>query len=650
MARTKMLSQLTPQTYRCCRKPKSRTFKPRSKGIIVFAVLAMNTITVALAQVPDMVLDNNTTIQSNLQEALQAPTNVSNAANDSERQPNDSLDTGSIFSSIGLYLIIGAVSLVTVIGNVLVITSVLIFRKLQKIPNMFIVSLASADLVMGGVVLPMGAHYAVGSKWMLGTFACDIWTSVDVLSVTASICTLCAISLDRFVAITMPFKYSTKMTRVRARVAIGIIWIISAAIAFIPINMGWWKTTDPNDVKCYNNPECCDFRVNKTYAVVSSCISFYIPLFVMVFAYSIVFKIAIQKRNKIRNREGVYRRASMPGARTFLWGRGEYRAVFTMGIIMGTFCACWLPFFMINVLTVYCNLCISTTTFKVLNWFGYANSFFNPIIYCHSKEFRRAFKRLLLCGICRDGFQQTSRASLSVSYTPTASARASVRTESSLFFLTSLLSDGRGRASKLSTTSNKFAKSSPVNGIVSPRYSNTESNGRVSHNSENGKFIYGHRGSNRFEYETTSSSTNSMETESNVSHQLLPRLDEAIEDRSDSEAEIDLTEKRYTSSGAEAFSEEVKSSLRLPSIIIKDRRSKSIFERLAPESCKRVLFKSSSYHDMNTESLNPVFCKFLNDAAESNSSVTTDDLESDVKTSDDKDSISDITDSIAGLL
>uniref|UniRef100_H2ZB98 G-protein coupled receptors family 1 profile domain-containing protein n=1 Tax=Ciona savignyi TaxID=51511 RepID=H2ZB98_CIOSA len=124
-------------------------------------------------------------------------------------------------SKAGLYFILSCVCIFTVIGNVMVILTATIFRKLRTIPNMFIISLASADLTIGTVVLPMWSHYVIGGKWDLGAFWCDIWTSVDVLSVTASIGTLCAISLDRFVAITMPFKYSTKMTRLRARFIIG---------------------------------------------------------------------------------------------------------------------------------------------------------------------------------------------------------------------------------------------------------------------------------------------------------------------------------------------------------------------------------------------------------------------------------------------
>ena len=190
----------------------------------------------------------------------------------------------------GLFFTIVLVSIATVIGNVMVIASILIFRKLRRVSSMFIISLASADLIMGGIVMPLSSHYLLGSKWLLGPLVCDLWTSIDVLTVTASICTLCAISIDRYMAITKPFQYSKQVTRKASRIAVALIWIISGVIAFIPINLGWWKTNEPCDLRCYQDTFCCEFLPNKTYAIVSSLISFYAPLTAMVFAYSIVLK------------------------------------------------------------------------------------------------------------------------------------------------------------------------------------------------------------------------------------------------------------------------------------------------------------------------------------------------------------------------
>ena len=189
-----------------------------------------------------------------------------------------------------LSITLGLLSLITVSGNVLVILSVAIFRKLHTIPNMFVVSLATADLIMGSVVIPLGAHLLIAGEWRLGTNACNAWTSIDILSVTASICTLCMIALDRYVAITMPFKYSTYMTRVRARYVIVAIWAISLGIAMLPLFPSLWQTGFEEDDRCFEDETCCEYRVNVEFAIVSSLISFYIPLFIMIFSYSIVFK------------------------------------------------------------------------------------------------------------------------------------------------------------------------------------------------------------------------------------------------------------------------------------------------------------------------------------------------------------------------
>ena len=62
-------------------------------------------------------------------------------------------------------------------------------------------------------------------------------------------------------------------------------------------------------------------------------------------------------------------------------GANEHKAAITLGIIMGTFLACWMPFFCMNIHAAYCKSCISPMVFKVLTWLGYFNSSLNPAIY-----------------------------------------------------------------------------------------------------------------------------------------------------------------------------------------------------------------------------------------------------------------------------
>lgn len=75
----------------------------------------------------------------------------------------------------------------------------------------------------------------------------------------------------------------------------------------------------------------------------------------------------------------------------------ERRAARTLGIIMGVFVVCWLPFFLMYVILPFCSSCCpSARLINFITWLGYINSALNPIIYTiFNLDFRRAFKKLL---------------------------------------------------------------------------------------------------------------------------------------------------------------------------------------------------------------------------------------------------------------
>lgn len=75
----------------------------------------------------------------------------------------------------------------------------------------------------------------------------------------------------------------------------------------------------------------------------------------------------------------------------------EKRATLILGLIMGSFIACWLPFFFLYILVPACPTCkIPDAFFAIAFWLGYMNSALNPAIYTiFNKDFRRAFRRIL---------------------------------------------------------------------------------------------------------------------------------------------------------------------------------------------------------------------------------------------------------------
>lgn len=73
------------------------------------------------------------------------------------------------------------------------------------------------------------------------------------------------------------------------------------------------------------------------------------------------------------------------------------RSARTLGLIIGGFVICWLPFFVVATTMPFCPSCqVPPILSSVVLWLGYSNSLLNPAIYAiWDRSFRQAFRRLV---------------------------------------------------------------------------------------------------------------------------------------------------------------------------------------------------------------------------------------------------------------
>ncbi|XP_064466117.1 beta-2 adrenergic receptor-like [Ornithodoros turicata] len=294
----------------------------------------------------------------------------------------------------------GIVILVTLLGNILVLVVVSRFRRMRSVTNILLASLATADITVALLVMPFLVVYDIEREWHFGSIACHMWISCDVMCCTASILHLCFVALDRFWAITRPLRYRACVSKRRLGFAIAFIWLCSAAISFIPVFMGWYGD---GTVSLFETSTECTLKVNGTYALISSMTSFYLPLPVMFYVYFRILLVAERQARDIKmlerslqNGDQRVRRSIRRQSRQIII---DTKAIRTLGIVMGVFCVCWLPFFLMYLITAYCPACDIAYEYRSgITWLGYFNSAFNPCIYAFlNKEFKEAFQRVLGC-------------------------------------------------------------------------------------------------------------------------------------------------------------------------------------------------------------------------------------------------------------
>ncbi|XP_069686936.1 alpha-1A adrenergic receptor-like [Periplaneta americana] len=347
---------------------------------------------------------------------------------------------------------LGLMILLTIGGNLLVIVAVVPSPTLRSPTHSLIVNLAVADLLLGVTVLPLSATRELSGVWTLGPSLCSVWTALDVLCCTASILSLCGISVDRYIGVSRPLAYSRILTKRRARGLIAGIWALALAISIAP-PLGWRD----EGVDTSSETEC---HVNKQlgYVIFSACGSFYLPALVILALYALVYRAAARHSRFLQSGSRVTRSdvtlrvhlgstksgnnslkasiyeghsiekgmnnctgstllfeaASRCGTEPWpsceqgrrltvagLYGRAakfrrQKKAAKTLGIVVGGFLLCWFPFFLLLPIDAACSSCDVTVPFNFAFWLGYFNSCINPFIYaCSSRELRRAFRGIL---------------------------------------------------------------------------------------------------------------------------------------------------------------------------------------------------------------------------------------------------------------
>ncbi|XP_012685156.1 tachykinin receptor 3-like [Clupea harengus] len=274
---------------------------------------------------------------------------------------------------------------VAVFGNLIVIWIILAHKRMRTVTNYFLLNLAFSDASMAAFNTLINFIYATHGDWYFGEAYCKFHNFFPVTAVFASIYSMSAIAVDRYMAIIHPLK--PRLSATATKVVIMCIWALAIVLAFpLCYYSTTWKT--PQRTLCYvawPRPSDDPFM----YHIIVAVLIYMLPLVVMGITYTVVG----------RTLWG----AEIPGDSSDNYHdqlRAKRKVVKMMIVVVVTFAICWLPYhvyFIVTGLNKRLNRWKSIQqVYLFVLWLAMSSTMYNPIIYCClNGRFRAGFKQAL---------------------------------------------------------------------------------------------------------------------------------------------------------------------------------------------------------------------------------------------------------------
>ncbi|XP_039258951.2 melatonin receptor type 1C-like [Styela clava] len=280
------------------------------------------------------------------------------------------------------------------LGNLVVIFSIILDKKVHSGGNIFIINLAIADFFICSITLPCIAVTIIKTKRVVDDIFCEVVGFIVTATCACSLCNLALIAANRYWAIVKSSCYRQMFSK-RAGLCLAMsAWIWSIAIT-MPTVLGW------GDIAYDAKSLICGWHdaASLSYAIFLIVIAVVLPLGTIIFSYYNIFR---EVRSSLQDVRSLGKRSISSQSSRSRSLTKERNLVYTLMTTVVVFFVCWTPY-AAHALVNPSN--VKPHVKKVLVWLALSNSCVNFIIYgvmnqAFKKRYKKLFNFIFQCGKC----------------------------------------------------------------------------------------------------------------------------------------------------------------------------------------------------------------------------------------------------------
>ncbi|KAK8783234.1 G-protein coupled receptor moody-like [Amblyomma americanum] len=281
-------------------------------------------------------------------------------------------------------------------------------KLLKNATTALVINLCVTDLLFSALSTPLAATVFWNAGWIYSDGLCVAYGVSRFFNTGASIFTVMAISINRYVVIVKPRLYQRAFTEGNNLLVVTGTWLLTLSLLIWPTAAVWGRFGWDADIgTCSVVPN--NGRSSKAFLFM---VAFFVPATSFVICYSRIYWIVRKTQRNLRQYSTSHKSAAFV-ARLFAQRQDggavsaekiqrhqrriakDWRLLKTVFVIFVAFTLCYLPLLTLKAFRLLDN-------YPGVQVFAYLTFYFsgcvNPVIYiCMSREYRQAYKELWPC-------------------------------------------------------------------------------------------------------------------------------------------------------------------------------------------------------------------------------------------------------------